>query len=91
MKGARGFNFKVDGTLVFAAIYEFLNKNDVEPKISDVKFQMKFSWSEKLEKLETIENCPEIEGLKGDSEEENGEVEEVTSLNADVEVTLKEV
>jgi hypothetical protein len=38
---------------------------------------MKFTWSEKLEKLEVAENCPEIEGLKGDSDEENGEVEEI--------------
>jgi hypothetical protein len=78
-KGARGFKFKVDGPLVFAALYEFLNINDVVPKISDLKYQMKFTWSEKLEKLPTIENCPEIEGLKGDSEEENGEVEDVST------------
>lgn len=60
-----------------------LKSDDVFPenktKISDTKFQMKFTWSEKLEKLEVAENCPEIEGLKGDSDEENGEVEEIGS------------
>ena len=60
-------------------------------KISDLKYKMNFTWSEKLEKLEPIENCPEIEGLKGDSEEENGEIEKVATQSTDIEVTLKEV
>ena len=38
VKGARGFNFKINGNLIFAAIYEFLNKSETNVKISDTKF-----------------------------------------------------
>jgi len=50
-------------TNVFAGLYEFLSANKIEPKVSDLFFQMKFAWSENLEKLAPVENCPEIEGL----------------------------
>ena len=65
----RGFYFTDSGIYIFAAVYEFLNKSgiNVENAVSDTKFQMKLSWSEKLDKIHSI-NCSEIEGLEGDPE-----------------------
>ena len=75
---------------MFAELYGFLYANEIVPKISDTFYQMKFTWSEKLEKLQSIENCPEIEGLKGVSEEE-GEIESIEVQSIDIEVNLREI
>lgn len=91
-KRARGFYFEeAHKHLLFSNLYRFLVNNDVEPKISDAFYQMKFKWSEKLEKLEASENCPEIEGLKGDSDADEEETAASDDLDCECEVKLIEI